>query len=495
MTPRRLVAPTFVLLALLAPALAVAQEEGGKAIDAVLKEPAEHQVYQRDERGRASIPVRFDVKEGKIEIRSVRLVAAGSPNDAEGVAFEDGVLKHVPTGGPYEVWVAINDEAQYRVVRDIFVGDLWVLAGQSNMEGYGDLIDVAPPHDKVMALGMDGIWRRAEEPLHWLVDSPDPVHSGDPADREKRSKQQHKDRKKGAGLGLPFATAMVEATGVPVGLVPCAHGGTSMEQWNPSKKDEGGKSLYGSMIRQIQLAGGRVRGVLWYQGESDANEKAAKEYPKVFADFIRTLRRDLDEPELPFYFVQLGRVVGPMFDAKNWNAIQEAQRTLPDRVANTAVVAAVDLELDDLIHVGVDGHKRLGRRLAGVALRELFSHGDGRTTPNLDRVTRGGNHTLHVKFKGLNESRQSDGTVYGLWRSDHVLGFSIRKGDGTLIPLIYEATTAHGPADVVTLKLNGDIPPGSSLWYGHGLDPAAVLTDQHDMAIPVFGPIALDDIP
>ena len=71
-------------------------------------------------------------------------------------------------------------------VGPFFVGDLWVLAGQSNMEGYGDLKDTTPPHPKVMLFGMDRTWRPAEEPLHWLVDSPDPVHSGDPPTREQR---------------------------------------------------------------------------------------------------------------------------------------------------------------------------------------------------------------------------------------------------------------------------------------------------------------------
>ena len=42
----------------------------------------------------------------------------------------------------------------------------------------------AAASDQVMLLGMDGKWAQAEEPLHWLVDSPDPVHSGDPDDRE-----------------------------------------------------------------------------------------------------------------------------------------------------------------------------------------------------------------------------------------------------------------------------------------------------------------------
>ena len=82
-----------------------------------------------------------------------------------------------------------------------------------------------------------------------------------------------------------------------------------MEQWNPAKKDEGGKSLYGSMMRQFQLAGGKVKGVLWYQGESDASGDAAKRYPQVFARFIAAVRSDFGQPELPFYFVQIGRFV------------------------------------------------------------------------------------------------------------------------------------------------------------------------------------------
>src|SRR6202023_1447306 len=89
-------------------------------------------------------------------------------------------------------------------------------------------------------------------------------------------------RKKGSGLGLPFAVEMVARTGIPVGLVPCAHGGTSMDQWSPALKDREGDSLYGSMYRRFVAVGGRVRGVLWYQGESDASAKAAPEFEQKF---------------------------------------------------------------------------------------------------------------------------------------------------------------------------------------------------------------------
>ena len=112
------------------------------------------------------------------------------------------------------------------------------------------------------------------------------------------------------------------------------------------------------------------------------------------------MRADLNQPDLPFYYVQIGRFINGG-DPKGWNAVQEVQRRLPERVPNTAVVSVIDLELDDLIHVGTHGLKRTGERLARIAERELFGQ-IGATTPTLDRVSRGSNNTLIVKFKGVN---------------------------------------------------------------------------------------------
>ena len=422
----------------------------------------------------------------------------------------------MPAGGPYQINVTVRvGNVQSNIsIGPIFVGDLWVLAGQSNMEGYANLEDVAPPSDDVALLGMNGQWSRAEEPLHWLVDSPDPVHSGDPATRAERSKEQHRRRAKGAGLGLSFANSLNRATRVPIGLVAAAHGGTSMEQWAPAKKDKGGKSLYGSMLRQLELAGGKVRGVLWYQGESDANGGGAEAYPKTMRDFIASVREDFHDPDLPFYLVQIGRFVSDK-DPKGWNAVQDAQRRIPDRVPNTAVVASVDLELDDGIHVGTQGQKRLGMRLARVAERELFGL-IGATTPTFERVNKRDDRTLVVKFKGVNRASGANGppgasafpfgpgannravlaspgqAVGGLQPARHIAGFSIRKADGAEIPLIFDA--AVGPSkDTVVLRLENKLPEGAYLWYGHGLDPICNLTDQLDMAVPVFGPVPLDE--
>jgi len=339
-----IVAFAVVGLALAAPPVAPAQFGGPTVVaqNIKIKSPVASQVFQREVNGRAVIPIALDESAKDATVVDAAVVAENQdPNTnkqlADRVTFFECKLVGVPVGGPYKVNLAIkkNNQLMSKEVGPVFVGDLWVVAGQSNMEGVGDLIDVTPPHPMVMNLGMNGKWARAEEPLHWLVDSPDPVHSGNPNDRAGRSAQQHRTRAKGAGLGLPFAVALVEQTRVPIGLVACAHGGTSMEQWNPAKKNEGGNSLYGSFLRQIQLAGGKVKGVLWYQGESDAmGGDAWKIYHRVFADFIASVRADLNQTDLPFYYVQIGRFVNAA-DPKGWNAVQEVQRRLPERVPNT----------------------------------------------------------------------------------------------------------------------------------------------------------------
>ena len=286
-----------------------------------------------------------------------------------------------------------------------------------------------------------------------------------------------------------------------------------MAQWDPAKKEEGGKSLYGSMMRQFQLAGGKVKGVLWYQGESDANGEASKKYPQVFAHFIDAVRSDFGQPELPFYYVQIGRFVRAG-DPRGWNTVQEAQRLLPERVPNTAVISVIDLELDDAIHVGTQGLKRAGQRLARIAERELFGQ-LGATTPTLDRVAQGPAQHAGRPVQGRQHGRlvetgcrpraddeggASDGARrprhggddepgpavqrgrgidgFGLKPDRHIAGFSIRKEDGTDIPLIFEACVGQA-RDTVVLKLAGRIPPKAALWYGYGYDPVLQPDRQH----------------
>src|SRR6202042_2366339 len=131
-------------------------------------------------------------------------------------------------GGPYQLVLGRGDDCTN--VEEFFVGGVWVLAGQSNMEGAGFLENSTPPDDLVRALYMDGHWGKAMDPLHSLNDSPDAAHA--PIRWSPRVlSRMNTIRTKGVGPGISFGSEMVRRTGgIPQGLVCCAHGGTTMKQ-------------------------------------------------------------------------------------------------------------------------------------------------------------------------------------------------------------------------------------------------------------------------
>lgn len=458
-----------------------------------------YQVCQRDGQGKASLSfsglaggdgaIEARVLTGRRVIDGFDWAPAGKAENGRFVAS----LAGLPVGGEFTIEVrrrdALGNVAEITEVGNLLVGDLWILAGQSNMEGVGDLKDVDEPSAQVHCFTMSHRWELAVEPLHWLIDSRDPVHLGgrlDNMDEEGRRKaraEARAKRAKGAGLGLPFARQMVKHTGVPVGLIAAAHGGTSMQQWDPAQKDKGGESLYGSMLKQARRAGGRVKGVLWYQGESDANPKDAPLFAERFKKLVAAFREDFGNPNLPFYWVQIGSFVRDPGPGESWNGIQDLQRRLVKEIPNTAVAGTIDLPLDDAIHIGTGGLKRVGARLARIARRELFGEKTLQLGPSFAAAKAENPVTVRVTYSNVNGR---------LLPPEKVEGFSFRKPDGTELPLIYNAAVDPAKPDTVVLKLRQPIPTEAALWYGAGFSPTCNLVDSEDMGALVFGPVKVE---
>jgi sialate O-acetylesterase len=398
-----------------------------------------------------------------------------------------GQLLHVPSGGPYRLEVRLQGAESAAVsIANLLVGDIWVLAGQSNMEGHGDLVDVQPPSPQVHSFDMADRWVVAEEPLHTLANATDPVHWPLNAQNQperltgERLETYVVNRKKGAGPGLPFAEEMVQRTGIPVGLIPCAHTGTSMEQWNPALKDREGESLYGSMYRRVQAVGGQVKGVLWFQGESDGNPTAAPLFLAKFEALVKAMRADFNQPNLPFYYVQIGRHIDKT-NVTEWNRVQLDQLRAETDLPRIAMVAAVDLQLDDGIHLGTQDLKRLAARLAELACHDLFprikDYGELKRGPRpLAAIYQDG--VVKVTFSGVNGRLQAEGRMSG---------FSIHDSPtGPEIPMVYRSRVDPAEASTVLLYVQGKLPQNAILWYGFGKDPYCNVRDAADLAVPVF---------
>jgi len=111
------------------------------------------------------------------------------------------------------------------------------------------------------------------------------------------------------------------------------------------------------------------KGVLWYQGESNATR--AYQYKKAFPLLINDWRKKWNQGDFPFYFVQLAtfNTTGNSNEGCGWAELREAQsKTL--QLPNTGMIVTTDIGNPSDIHP--TNKQEVGRRLAAVALNNLY---------------------------------------------------------------------------------------------------------------------------
>lgn len=388
-----------------------------------------------------------------------------------------GTVTGVPAGGPYDFQFSIADgsgrEHETMTVKNIMVGDLWILAGQSNMQGCGRMEHALEPEKEVRAYYMNDRWDLAQDPIHNLYQACAPVHGGNP------EAKTIKNPLTGVGPGVAFGHKMWKNTKVPQGLIACGHGGTSMEQWDPAKKKLGDSSLYGAAINRLKRLGGRTAGILWYQGCNETSMELSQLYTKRMQNLVSSFRKDAGNPALPFVMVQLGRYSGVGCVA-SWDSIREQQRTLPGKIKNLLTVPAIDLELDDPIHISGDSQHVLGKRLAG-AMNYLVSGGKkGKAPIELnsvkviqDPITR--NAILVAGFNNVDGKLAAAGLP---------AGFSLFDGD-TPVFGIFKVALKKREAIIHTSIYSRDF-AHIRLCYGSGLDPYCNIADESGHPLPAF---------
>lgn len=390
-------------------------------------------------------------------------------------------LRGLPVGGPYDISLEVKDSAgniaDSLQIRDVCVGDVWLLGGQSNMEGIGLLKDAAKADKNVRAFFMDDKWGVAKDPIHDLSVAVDQVHldlcGGVPAVRAPEV---------GVGPGVAFGQGMEKLTGVPQGLIACGHGGTSMTQWNPALKKLGSKSLYGAMIRRFRKNGEKVAGLVWYQGCSDAFGSAedVKLFTRRMKTFVSSVRRDCGQKNLPVAMVQISRTSGSSAGVP-WNSIQDQQRRLQHIIPHCAVVPAIDLSLDDGIHISGKDQNRLGARLAQAMHVLKQGARAGRmpiTLGKISKIEERGTITIKVGFNNVAGKLKSN---------DRPAGFCLRDTVDNLNS-IFDVQLKGDCAYIRTVNTKLSM-ANKVLHYGEGTDPYCNITDEADRSLPVFGPV------
>lgn len=471
---------------------------GDPAFPVKIVEPVPHQVFQRDERDEAFIPIKLELAGAlpassghRAEARIVGTDVAGpwSPLDPEEGSAYKGALNNVPIG-EYVVEVRIvsgADESELlsSFAKPVFVGDLWMLAGQSNMDGVGKLGEIQQPETGISCFYLGDRWDIATDPLCWLLESADPINREVPdAELAQAIVDQRQYREHGAGLGIPFAKEVRQHVRVPIGLIVCSHSGTSMAHWDYRLADKGGDSFYGAMLRRVNKLGGKVKGCLWYQGESDTGTETAPKYYETMLSWAAALRQDLKDPQLPLIYAQLSvfYVLEPDArwpDSALWNRVQDDQLALEKAIPHSAMVPTIDAGLADIIHLDTESLQLVGRRMAWQALRIAYGMPIAESGPrpagfhwNEERTV------LTIALNGINGRLQEVGRV---------CGFRMEQ-EKRRIPFTAELTEDR---QGIRLRFERSVPADCQLSHGAGFNPVVNVKDDKDIPLVVFGPITI----
>lgn len=236
---------------------------------------------------------------------------------------------------------------------------LFILAGQSNIAGRGEIPKSGQnTNPRAFVFGNDYHWRIAAEPID------------DPSSQVDKVSE---DPDAGFSPASAFATSLLEQRpDMVIGLIPCARGGSSIYQWRRSLSEN---TLYGSCLKRVRAAStmGNVTGILFFQGEADAidpelyqeSELFPHEWGDRFVDFVNNWRNDLELPELPVVFAQIGSNIAPDIFI-NWAVVREQQRSV--EMPLCVMIKTDDLTLKDAVHFTPGSYQTIGKRFAEAYL-------------------------------------------------------------------------------------------------------------------------------
>ena len=362
-------------------------------------------------------------------------------------------LEPLKAGGPYTL--TISADKQKLIYNNVLAGEVWLCSGQSNMEFYlswsatGKRDIPQSSNGQIRLYDMKARWRTnaveweasvldSLNHLQYFTDASWTICSPETAGQF-------------SAIAYYFGRMLQDSLQVPIGLICNAIGGSPTEAWvdrrtleyefpailrNWTKNDfiqdwVRGRAalnvkkssykfqrhpyepcyLYESGILPLQQY--PIKGVLWYQGESNAHNKDAHE--KLFKLLVQSWRKNWNQSDMPFYYVQLSSLNRP-----SWPWFRDSQRRLMDEIANSGMVVCTDR--GDSLDVHPTRKQEVGERLAYWALNKTYGHQVVPSGPLYKSVSINGN-VAYVSFdyaEGLKASEGSELLTFEIAGEDQV---------------------------------------------------------------------------
>ncbi len=338
----------------------------------------------------------------------VTVTFAGNRRQAK--AGEDGKwsveFPQMPAGGPYVATLSTRKVS--KTIREIWIGDVWLCSGQSNMELPVKACTGAKEDGK--EAGSQSFLHLFNMPTRYATYQEKWSKAGcDSVDRLQLLRQGPWMSPTAEGIqdfsavAYHFGRVLADSLQVPIGIICNAVGGTTTESWVDRHTleweypnvlfdwyhgDFGQPWARKRALYNVSQSGAKfprhpfepaymfeagilplqhypLKGVCWYQGESNAHNMET--HASLFNLLEKSWRTYFNDPQLPFYTVQLSSL-----DRPSWPYFRDSQRRLASHLPQTFMVVTSDL--GDSLNVHYPNKRPVGIRLAWQALHHTYGH-------------------------------------------------------------------------------------------------------------------------
>ncbi len=340
----------------------------------------------------------------------------------EFTSHQDTFCVYLPpqnAGGPYELKATLNNETT--VLKNILIGDVYIAAGQSNIE--------LP------------VCKTTDIPI---IENSQIRLFTEPNDKDDYGVITHKEAKWNlctqesinnfSAIGYYVAHILNNEIGIPIGIISCNKGASRIDAWTSPEivntEDyqskvvfkAGEKSSYPFnennwlyLNKFLNIVPYSACGVIWYQGESSSRENEAEYYCEHLKDLIDNWRTKLQNASLPFYLIQLMPYVNA---SKDWAVTRNCQEQAAKTIDNTYLLTLVDTNECDKIHP--QKKKTISQKVANAILSAQHKRQIEYTGPLLDTITKTDTqivlsfthaHGLYFKDNIVDDLYLSDGST------------------------------------------------------------------------------------
>jgi len=368
-------------------------------------------------------------------------------------------------GGPYKAQISTKKEKL--TIKDIYVGEVWLCSGQSNMElpvnavqSKTQDLNEADSQTRLHLFNMSAIYPTTA--VAWSANACDSVnrhqylHIGPWRNCSQESLGGF------SAVAYHFGKKLADSLQVPVGIICNAVGGTTTESWidrhtleqrmpailrdwyhgdfgmkwareralqnisvskNPLQRHPYAPA-YMFETGMLPLKGYSIKGVVWYQGESNAHNMELHE--RLFPMLQKSWRNFFHNLELPFYFVQLSSLNRP-----SWPRFRDSQRRMASRLRNTWM--AVTTDVGDSLDVHYTNKKPVGERLGLQALHHSYDYNIESDGPIC--------HSVSAKDNGLELQFIHAKSLSA--KGGRLIGFEVAGADGIYYPAEAQITSSN----------------------------------------------------